>query len=49
MVVKISAQDEPLKKVYHSMMLSGEWFPTKGRGNKEEEIIPLMAWQLVRI
>ena len=47
-MIKLSVQDDSLKKVYHSMMLYGVRSLRK-RGGKEEEIIALMASLLVRI
>ena len=47
-MIKLSVQDDSLKKVYHSMMLYGTQSPKKKRG-KEEEGIALMASPLVRV
>ena len=47
-VIKLSMQDNYLKRVYHSMMLYGVRSLTKRRG-REEETIALMALPLVRI
>ena len=45
--MKLSAQDDSLKKVYHSMMLYGVRSLTKRIG-KEEKTIALMVSPLVR-
>ena len=47
-MIKLSVQDDSLKRVYHSIMLYGVQSLTKIRG-KEEEIIALIAMPLERI